>query len=124
MMQPCEIIVLSILPSLRSQLAKQLVDIGLSQQEVSEVLDITPAAVSQYVSGKRGHEIEFNSEIKTDIRGKAKEISENQETQPTNLICSVCQKIKKTDAFCDLLEKHGSGRRNCEDCKFEPVCVC
>ncbi|HUI40108.1 MAG TPA: helix-turn-helix domain-containing protein [Methanothrix sp.] len=46
---PCEIIVWDVLPSIRAAIAKELVKRGISQKEVSQMLGITPPAVSQYV---------------------------------------------------------------------------
>ncbi len=121
-MQPCEVIVLNILPSLRAQLARELVKLGLTQQEISETLELTPAAVSQYVSGKRGQKVEFNSEVKQKIHQKAKKIKNNKENNPFDIICKVCDEIKTTDVFCELLEKYEE--RECSECKYEPICSC
>ncbi|PTD94368.1 transcriptional regulator [archaeon SCG-AAA382B04] len=123
MKQPCEIIVLNILPNLRAQLAKKLVEVGLTQQEVSETLDITPAAVSQYVSKKRGHRISFNSQIQKKIHQKAKEIKRDEKEKPINLICTLCEEIKNSDTFCKLLEREKE-EQECEKCKYEPICEC
>ena len=54
MKSPCEMIVWDILPSIRAATAEELVKRGISQKEVSRMLGITPPAVSQYVSKKRG----------------------------------------------------------------------
>jgi Predicted transcriptional regulator len=53
---PCELIVWDVLPSIRSELAKKLSKSGLSQKEVSERLEITQAAVSQYINKKEDME--------------------------------------------------------------------
>ena len=45
---PCEIIVWDVLPCIRAALAAELVEKGLSQNEISKMLGITQAAVSQY----------------------------------------------------------------------------
>lgn len=46
-----------ILAAVRFLLSKELLNSGLTQKEVSEVLNITPAAVTLYLSGKRGRKI-------------------------------------------------------------------
>lgn len=122
MRQPCEAIVLDILPSLRAQLAKQLVKAGLTQQEVSNKLEITPAAVSQYVSGKRGQKINFSNEIKNKMKKEAKQIIKKEEKQPSDLICIICSEIKDKEKFCELIEE--KEKQECDKCEYKPVCVC
>jgi hypothetical protein len=67
MKSPCEQIVWDILPSIRAAIAEELVKRGISQKEVSKMLGITPPAVSQYVSKKRGYNIEFREDIRQSI---------------------------------------------------------
>lgn len=50
-----EIIANKILPAIRKLICKKLKKEKMSQLEIAEILDITPAAVSQYISGKRGN---------------------------------------------------------------------
>ena len=63
MKPPCEIVVWYVLPSIRCKLAKELLSLGMKQKEISEVLDITQPAVSQYISDKRGQEITFDDKV-------------------------------------------------------------
>ena len=52
---PCEYIVWRGLPVLRKEIARSMIDnFGLSQTEAAQRLGLSPAAVSQYLSGKRG----------------------------------------------------------------------
>ena len=60
MKPPCELIVWYVIPTIRAELAKELIKLGLSQKEVSERLGITQSAVSQYVKDKRGKGIPVN----------------------------------------------------------------
>jgi len=55
---PEEIVVESVLPTLRALLAEALVDRGLTQRAVADRLGVTQAAVSRYVSGEGAVEIE------------------------------------------------------------------
>ena len=68
MRPPCEIVVWYVIPSIQSELAKELLNLGMKQKEISELLDITQPAVSQYISDKRGHGIKFNDEIQELIK--------------------------------------------------------
>lgn len=105
-MQPCEVIVLEVLPSLRGELARKLVKLGLSQQKVSKILELTPAAVSQYVSGKRGQKIEFTPKIQEKINKRAKEIKEDGKKESRNSICLICNEIKEDEIFCEIIEEY------------------
>jgi len=52
---PCEIAVWYCVPMIKSELAKELVkNRGMKQGQVAELLGVTQAAVSQYVSKRRG----------------------------------------------------------------------
>ena len=66
--QPSEIIVDHILPPIRAQLAKELVDCDISQQRIARILGLTPAAVSQYMSKKRGYAVEFDEDVLKELR--------------------------------------------------------
>jgi predicted transcriptional regulator len=58
MKQPCEHIVRNVLPAIRALIAKRLVvDSGLTQVEAARKLGITQAAVSFYLSSKRGKQV-------------------------------------------------------------------
>jgi len=55
MKTPCEIIVWSMVPVIRKEFAKSLIENhDLAQRAVADKLGITEATVSRYVSGKRG----------------------------------------------------------------------
>jgi len=52
---PCEVTVKRIIPAIRAALSMLMVKkYGMSIYDVSKALGITPAAVSNYISGKRG----------------------------------------------------------------------
>ena len=72
---PQEIEVWYILPALRRELAKTLVyDKKLSQREVSKLLGLTEAAVSQYLKAKRAKEVIFDDPTRKEIQQSADEI--------------------------------------------------
>ena len=49
----CESAAKNKVPAIKAKLAKELKEKGLSQKEIAALLDVTEAAVSQYLSGKR-----------------------------------------------------------------------
>jgi uncharacterized protein len=102
MKSPCELIVWDILPSIRAATAEELVKRGISQKEVSKMLGITPPAVSQYVSKKRGYNIEFREDIRQSIGKLADDLIEERvkgnELVPR--ICEICRMLQDDEAAC------------------------
>jgi predicted transcriptional regulator len=102
MKSPCELIVWDILPSIRAAIAEELVKRRISQKEVSKMLGITPPAVSQYVSKKRGYNIEFREDIRHSIGKLADDLIEKRvngiELVPR--ICQICRMLQDDEAAC------------------------
>ncbi len=99
MKSPCEMVVWDVLPSIRAAVAEELVRRGLAQKEVSKLLGITPPAVSQYVSKKRGYNIEFDEEIKESISKLADDLLEERVESPVEGICEICR-MMRGDVTC------------------------
>ena len=78
---PCEIIVWKVLPAIRSQLAVELAKQGLPQREIAKKLDITEAAVSQYINKKRAQEFKIDEKLVKDFTEAAKKLSEDSTPQ-------------------------------------------
>jgi predicted transcriptional regulator len=53
-MLPCETTVKTIVPGIKSNIAKTLKANGKKQNEIAKVLGVTEAAVSMYINGQRG----------------------------------------------------------------------
>ncbi len=102
MKAPCEVIVWDVLPSIRAVLAEELIKMGLPQKEVSIILGITPAAVSQYVSKKRGYKIEFQDAVKDDIKRLANDILQGGVDNLSLRICEICMKLRIDRTVCKL----------------------
>ena len=51
---PCQSIVWNVLPAIRAAIAEELIALGVSQLEAARLLEMTPPAISQYRTGKRG----------------------------------------------------------------------
>jgi uncharacterized protein len=94
MKSPCEMVVWDVLPSIRAAVAEELVKRGTAQKEVSKLLGITPPAVSQYVSKKRGYNIEFGEEIKVSISKLADDLLEKKLENPVERICEICRMMR------------------------------
>lgn len=117
---PSEIIVWYILPALRKELVLELKALGLKQKQIAEKLEITEAAISQYVSSKRAAKnIAFNEFIKSELERSALLIKESTEEdiafkelvrladlcKNEKIICNSCGLNKdKTNTCCLCLE--------------------
>lgn len=118
MKPPCEIVVWYVIPSIRSKLAKELLKLGMKQKEISQLLEITQPAVSQYISDKRGHEIDFEPEVEEYIKNMAQEMTTG-ELQPIDLIpkfCKVCKTIKTQEVLCQLHKEKVNIPSHCNIC--------
>jgi uncharacterized protein len=118
MRPPCEIVVWYVIPAIRSELAKELLNLGMKQKEISELLDITQPAVSQYISDKRGHGIKFNDETQNLIREFAKGLVEEKYNQRDIIphVCQICKKVKTDEILCQLHKEKGKMPTDCDAC--------
>ena len=101
MKPPCEIVVWYVIPAIRSELAKELLNLGMKQKDVSELMDITQPAVSQYITDKRGSGIKLNDDVRQMIKDFARQLSEGKATK-ADLIprtCKICKKLCYTETF-------------------------
>ncbi|WP_424355013.1 transcriptional regulator [Methanobacterium sp. MBAC-LM] len=118
MRPPCEIVVWYVIPSIRSELAKELLKLGIKQKRISELLDITQPAVSQYVSDKRGHGIKFDDKTQNMIKMLAKDLTE-QELGPDRIIqriCEICKNVKAEEIICQLHKEKDKIPTGCTAC--------
>jgi len=100
MKSPCEEVVWEVLPSIRAAVAAELVKRGLSQKEVSKILGITPPAVSQYVSKKRGYNIVFDQETSQAIAKLADDLISNRADDLVERICQICRDTRRGEPAC------------------------
>lgn len=100
MKSPCEEIVWDVLPSIRAAIAEELIKRGISQKEVSRMLGITPPAVSQYVSKKRGYNIEFREDIREAIGKLAGDLIEKKVDDLVKRICEICRMLQDDENAC------------------------
>jgi len=115
---PCEIKLWYVLPGIRSELAKELVRLGLKQKEVSEKLGLTQAAVSYYIRKKRGYEIRFRENINKEIKKLAFDIAKKKKPLPeiTSRICDICKLAEKEKTVCKVHKKFEKVPKGCDIC--------
>ena len=94
MKTPCEIVIWHILPAIRRELTRSLVhNLGCSQRKAAQLLGMTDAAISQYLSGKRAKLLIKDEEILDEISSIAQHISHG-EGLTTKDFCKICTKVR------------------------------
>jgi predicted transcriptional regulator len=100
---PCEIIVWKVLPAIRKEFAKKLVEEhGLSQKETADKMGLTEAAISRYISGKRGGEEIFNGVVTEEITESVKQLVEGNGPKVIEETCRICKFLKSNGEFKDM----------------------
>ena len=120
MMQPHEVMVSKLLPTIRARLTKILLDeYNMKQTEVAECLGITQATVSHYKTGCRGADEELLRifpEIERCVKELAKEVAEGlPRSQQVARLTILCNDIMATNRFCRYHRKIAS-LDDCEVC--------
>ena len=97
----CEEIVKGYLPAIRSLIAKQLTtQYGLSQIQVAQKLGTTQAAISQYLSSRRGmktsKQLIENTQLREALEQATSEIAKSDEQNTFSIkLCNLCSIIRK-----------------------------
>ena len=118
MKPPCEMVVWYVIPAIRSELAKDLLTLGMKQKKISELMDITQPAVSQYITDKRGSGIEFSDEVNQLIQSFAQDLYDENATKFDIIprTCNICKKIKAEDILCQIHKTKGDINWECHVC--------
>ncbi len=118
MIYPQEIEVWYVLPSIRRELSKELIRLGLTQKETALKLGITESAISQYIKDKRASEIKFDENILKKIRLAAKKIAKGKSLMRE--ITLVNDFMKKNKFLCQIHHKYDKNLpKECDVCLYE-----
>lgn len=105
-----------VLPAIRAELSRTMIfEHGCTQQDVADILELSRAAVSQYVSEKRGAEVDFSEETQNEIRKFAsvllnKDLSSQEKVDG---MCNVCRFVQKSG----WLYRNAPGAKACIICE-------
>ncbi len=98
---PCELAVRKYVPSIRASLAIVLVkDYGLSIYRTAKLLKITPAAVSNYILGRRGRDYVDIILNDKELYGLVSKLAEQiisgtvEEYTISKYLCEICTKLR------------------------------
>jgi predicted transcriptional regulator len=99
---PCEQIVWDLLPAIRKEMTISLIkQHKMTQKEAAEKLGLSEAAVSRYISGKRGGlDISLDT-IQKEINKSTKQIIKGDKKTVITETCQVCKLLQKNN----ILEK-------------------
>ncbi|MBS1263988.1 MAG: hypothetical protein MAG715_01183 [Methanonatronarchaeales archaeon] len=101
---PCEMMVRTYLPLIRRSLAQKLVDNGVSQSEAADRLGLTQAAVSQYLSRKRGsnelEELGLLEKLTEEFASTLAEEKVGEEDRVLGL-CGICVELRSSKTVCE-----------------------
>ena len=111
LLQPQEIEVHYIIPSLKRALAASMKEKGLKQKAIAKLLQTEEAAISQYISKKRGNSVEFDQNIMGEINKAATSITDTSSfvreiqrllrlVRGAGILCRVHKKYSKIPQQC------------------------
>ena len=121
---PQEIEVKYILPAIRREFAKILVEEkNYSQKHAAKILDLTEAAISQYFSSKRAKEVVFSEDVIEEIR---KSVDRLIESSSKKVIIREIYRISNLTTvrqiLCGIHRSQSKELENCNVC-FEEECT-
>ena len=107
MLLPCEVAVKSLVPALRSAIARQLTQTyELKQKDVARLLGVTQTAVSKYTRRVRGTvlRIEEVEEVQPTIREIVVSLANGgmSKYELVTKFCAACEIIRQNGLMCEL----------------------
>ena len=97
---PCEYMMWNGLPVIRKEIATCMINnFGLSQKEAAEKLGLTPAAVCQYISKKRGKIDIVDNTVNKEINESAERIIQNDTSSVIPETCRICKIMRNNGIF-------------------------
>lgn len=114
MRMPQEIEVWYLLPAIRREFARIMIEKGVKQREISKKLGITEAAVSQYMSSKRAKNVRFSKTMIKEIGKSVEKVIKGKDVIiEMQRICRLCRNDK---TLCKIHRVHGKIPRGCRVC--------
>jgi predicted transcriptional regulator len=113
-MIPCEIVVNELLPTIRKQAAARMLKGGKSQRETAKELGLTEAAVSYYVSKKRG---EMDKKLEP-ILMKAMDRYYRADRSFSENVCAICKGLRRSKQMCTIHRHIRQSKPEGKECDF------
>ena len=107
---PCEFMMWNGLPVIRREIAESMINnFGLNQKQTATKLGVTPAAICQYISKKRGKIKIIDEKIINEINNSAKIIIDNGVNSVVSETCRICRIMRSQGIFstfqCNVCEE-------------------
>ena len=97
---PCEYVMWNGLPVIRKEIAERMItNFGLNQKEAAEKLGITPAAVCQYLSHKRGNVTINDQDLIKEINLAAERLINKADASVIEETCRICRLLTAKGIF-------------------------
>ncbi len=124
MIPPCIVVVRYILPAIRAQIARKLInEYGLRRSEASKKMGVTPAAVTQYLERVRGEIANSMVESSEEAAEAVSQITEDMVKNEASMcevldkMCKACLAIRSSGLLCEMHKEMLpalKGREACE----------
>jgi len=108
---PQEIETFYVIPSIRKNMALCMKEKGMKQKDIAKIFDIRDAAISQYLSDKRGSKLKFENKILKEIRKSSKKVK-NSATMIRE-IQRIIKIIRKNHMLCEFCHRFGNVPKGC-----------
>jgi uncharacterized protein len=120
---PQEIEVRYILPAIRRELARVLInEKERRQKEAAAILGLTEAAISQYVNSKRAKDVVFSDDIVSEIRKSAdKIIADKRQQRIVAEVYRISSLAKVKHILCDIHRSQSKELKDCNICFDEDL---
>jgi len=97
---PCEYMMWNGLPVIRKEIAESMINnFGLNQKEAAKKLGVTPAAVCQYLSKKRGKVKIVDKDVLIEINRSAERIIQQEGGAVISETCRICKILMAKGIF-------------------------
>jgi predicted transcriptional regulator len=123
MLLPCEVGVKTVLPAIRAEMARGLVEKhGMKEQQAAEILGLSQSAISRYTTKNRGNIITIGNvpEVQTLIDQMLNLLmreKSHQKTEILTLLCETCKIIRQKGLMCQFCQKK-TPKPSSETCAF------
>jgi uncharacterized protein len=112
-----EVEVWYIIPAVRKELARLLTQkYEMSFEKAGNVLGISKAAISQYLSNKRANKIKLSAEVRKEVEKSAKIINDNPKTAVAE-IQRILRYMKENKCSCDVCKRYNKDVLNYCNCE-------
>lgn len=112
---PQEIEVWYVLPTIRRELAKAMIEKGVMQKKVAKILGVTEASISHYMTDKRGKYVKLSKKVKHEIKKSADAILKDQYAL-IDEVQRICRIMRKSKELCRIHQQFEKMHKKCETC--------